>query len=149
MNTVRTGRRRHGRSVKKLRFSGLESYRCSARRNSYILEPSLILFSLVLLFSSYLALVIQNRAALVAASDRSTADLLMIDRAKAFAGERSWSRRCQTIAPAQAFHETVAGKNVLFKDESTRIVITYEDRGQKFKMYLYYDDNGILSVEYD
>lgn len=118
------------------------------KKNGFALEPALVLFSLVLMVTVWVCASMQARSALLAASERSDIDLAIVERAKQFAGECAWSRRCQTAAPQKVFHETIQAHDVLFKDESSRILAQYMDHGHKYKIELYYDETGIIKAEY-
>lgn len=118
------------------------------KKNGFALEPALVLFSLVLMVSVWVCASLQARSALLAASGRSDIDLAIVERAKQFAGECAWSRRCQTAAPQKIFLETIQAHDVLFKDESSRILAQYTDHGHKYKIELYYDETGIIKAEY-
>ncbi len=120
----------------------------AACANAYALEPALILFGLVLLFCAYVCVCLQTRASLIKANDRSVLDLAIIERAREYAGECAWSKRCQTSPPPSSFHETIYKRDVLFRDEGTRIRMQYTEENQTYRIELYYDQSGIISVEY-
>lgn len=120
----------------------------SSQSNGYILEPALILFSLSLLFSLYAAAAVQSKSALIQASRRSRIDLAIIQRAAELAGDLSWSRRCLQDINLTDRHETIAGIPVAFRDHQSYLEASYSQNSRTFHIDLYYDEDGILKVEY-
>lgn len=118
------------------------------RQNGFALEPALLVFTLVLMLAGYAALSIQSSGLLLQAAHRSEMDLAVIERAKRYAGECSWARRCSTSAPPSSFLETIENIPVTFKDETTLIQASYTDRDVSVTLELYYDSTGIIRVEY-
>lgn len=116
--------------------------------NGYILEPVLILFVFILLFSLYAALAVQSRAALLQAGKRSQSDLLIIEEAKYLAGEIVWKRRCSIDSASLDLQKTVAGKNVQFTDRQTYLHASYQEKDRSFHIDVYYDEDGIVKIEY-
>lgn len=130
------------------RFASDERSGDQNNANAYALESALILFGLVLLFCAFVCVCLQTRAALIQANDRSVLDLAIIERAREYAGECAWSKRCQTSAPPSSFHETIYKRDVLFRDEGTRICMQYTEQNETYRIELYYDQTGIIRVEY-
>lgn len=122
--------------------------RSGKRKNGYALEPALLAFSLVLLLCAWAVLCLQSKSALLQAARRSSLDLAVLDRAREYAGECSWARRCAVSAPASAFTETIEGIPVQFRDETTLVHADYKDGSARITLEIFYDTQGILRVEY-
>ncbi|MBF0580605.1 hypothetical protein IM774_12775 [Erysipelotrichaceae bacterium RD49] len=116
--------------------------------NGYILEPVLIIFLLVILFSSWTALTIQSKARLLEASRRSDLDLAVLERAKIIAGDLSWKRRCNLAHENQSQNETIGNHQVVFRDQNTFLECSYQEEGKSFLFDVYYDETGIIKIEY-
>lgn len=121
----------------------------SRSANGFILEPVLIVFLFTLLFALYAAYSVQSRAALLQASRRSQLDLAVIERGKFIAGEIAWRRRCSMEAYDAERTETILGTAVSFSDCTTYLQAEYKGQNKTFCINLFYDEDGVLKVEYD
>ncbi len=120
----------------------------SKSANGYILEPALILFSFVLLFSTWSLLCVHSRSALIQASKRSSLDLAILEKAKEKAGDLSWRRRCGMEEMETATTEIIQNHTVQFRDHTTYLQTSYQEEGRTFSMFIYYDESGLIKVEY-
>lgn len=93
-------------------------------------------------------LCIQSRLALLQASKRSSLDLAILEKAKEKAGDLSWRRRCgmEEINPHTT--EIIQNHMVQFRDHTTYLQTSYKENGKTFSMFLYYDESGLIKVEY-
>ena len=116
--------------------------------NGFALEPVLILFLFTLLFSAWAALTIQSKAYLLQANRRSELDLAILERAKTIAGDLSWQRRCALDLDSTSRNETILDHHVSFRDQTTFLECSYTENGRKFVFDVYYDQTGIIKIEY-
>lgn len=116
--------------------------------NGYILEPVLIVFSFVLLFSIWSGLCVQSRLSLLQASKRSQLDLAILEIAKSKAGEISWRKRCGLEKEEQNSTQIIQNHTVFFRDHGTYLESSYQEEERKFSIRLYYDESGLVKVEY-
>ncbi len=134
--------------LKSGRKKGADRQKHSESLNGFVLEPALILFLFTLLFSSWTALTIQSKACLLQANRRSELDLAILERAKTIAGDLSWQRRCALDLDSTSRNETILDHAVFFRDQTTFLECSYIENGRKFIIDVYYDETGIIKIEY-
>lgn len=101
-----------------------------------------------MLFSAWCILCVHSRGALIQASKRSRLDLAILERAKEKAGEISWRRRCGMEEIETTTTETIQNHTVQFRDHTTYLQTSYKEEDRTFLMFLYYDESGLIKVEY-
>lgn len=136
--------------MRKLKSFGSKTKEASVSKlaNGYILEPVLIVFSFVLLFSIWSTLCVQSRLALLQASKRSKLDLAVLEVAKIKAGEISWQRRCNLEEQDLDTTQMIQNHQVSFRDYGTYLKASYQEKKRTFSILLYYDESGLVKVEY-
>ena len=75
-------------------------------------------------------------------------DLAILERAKERAGEISWRRRCGMEELETTTTETIQNHTVQFRDHITYLQTSYKEEDRTFSMFLYYDESGLIKVEY-
>lgn len=75
-------------------------------------------------------------------------DLAILEKAKEKAGEISWRRRCGLEELETTTTETIQNHTVQFRDYTTYLQTSYKEEDRTFSMFLYYDESGLIKVEY-
>ena len=75
-------------------------------------------------------------------------DLAILERAKTIAGDLSWQRRCALDLDSTSRNETILDHSVSFRDQTTFLECSYTENGRKFVFDVYYDQTGIIKIEY-
>lgn len=64
------------------------------------------------------------------------------------AGDLSWKKRCALALDGQNQNETIGNHQVIFRDQNTFLECSYQEDGKSFVFYVYYDETGIIKIEY-
>ncbi|MDE5757587.1 MAG: hypothetical protein K2H85_03130, partial [Allobaculum sp.] len=93
-------------------------------------------------------LCVHSHSSLIQASKRSRLDLAILEKAKERAGEISWRRQCGMEELETTTTETIQNHTVQFRDHITYLQTSYKEEDRTFSMFLYYDESGLIKVEY-
>lgn len=118
--------------------------------NGFILEPTLILFALAILVCTLGLTLLKAQHSLFKASRRSALDLAIVEKARVMAGQKVWKKRCGLSLSASSDTERwqMEGKMVVLKDKETYIEAVYDWESQPCQMKVFYDEGGLIDVEY-
>lgn len=118
--------------------------------NGYISTLGLICFFLLIQVLGLLSVYILNNAYLIKVDHQSILDLSCISQAEAIALHNTQIRVCQKD-PSQLILRKeiqIQDVSVMFQDQETYMECCYEKDNKKVQMILYYDDTGIVDLDY-
>ncbi len=118
-------------------------------KNGYVLEPVLIFFLLTLLMCSWLCMLSSQKYLLTKAIRQSDFDLKVLEEAKEKTLELAWKKKCH-LDPGEEMIQTVQidGVSVNFINRDTCLESRYRQGDRIHSILLFYDEQGIVKVEY-
>ncbi len=120
------------------------------KKNGYILEPVLIFFLLGMMVCAWISMMAMEKRELNKAVVRSDFDLKVIEQAKERALELSWLKRCH-LENSEGWMESIEvdGISVDLINRKTCLESRYRQKGKTYSILLFYDEQGIVKVEYE